>query len=109
MVLSALGTPRDVILADYQLSSTFRKPSYELPPISHALASENPVAGMYARMQMNPDYLTAKPLYDNQHRAFLESAFDQIQQRWGSDDAYLAQEIGFGPTEIGKLRTRYLE
>jgi protein-tyrosine phosphatase len=109
MVLSALGVSRDVIMADYHLSSSFRRPPYELPPISPALANENPVAGMYARMQKQPGYATARPLYDSQHRAYLEFALAEIQQRWGSVDAYLAQEIGVGPAEIAKLRSRYLE
>jgi len=48
LVLTALGTPRDVIYADYLLSTTYRRPEWEMPKISPAVAQENPTAAFFA-------------------------------------------------------------
>jgi protein-tyrosine phosphatase len=109
MVLSALGVSRDVILADYHLSTTYRRPAFEAPAISADRAQENAATAMFYRAQQDPAGRTPKPLYDSQHQALLEFALAEIDQRWGSTDAYLAKEIGVGPKELAQLRALYLE
>ena len=109
MVLSALGTPRQAILADYHLSTALRRPAFEAPPIPAERANENAAAAMFYRLQQDPAGRTPKPLYDSQHKSLLEFSFAEIERRWGSVDAYLAQEIGVGPAEVARLRAIYLE
>ena len=109
MILSALGVPRDVIYRDYVLSTPSRRPQYEVPPMSDAVAQSSPIAGMFAQMQKGGAMAKANPLVLPDGTPFLTYAFAEIDKRWGSVDAYLAQEIGLTPVDIAALRTTYLE
>ena len=109
IILSALGVPRDTIIADYHLSTTYRRPQNELPPIDDAQARANPVAGMFAAYQKSGAYSKAQPLKDASGKAFLDGAFQEIEARWGSVDTYLEREIGVGPVQRAQLRALYLE
>jgi protein-tyrosine phosphatase len=109
MVLSALGVPRDVITADYHLSTADRKPEFELPKIDAETAARNPVARMFAAYQGNPGYATPQPLKDKDGTAFLDSAFAEIEAKWGSVDHYLEKAIGLTKADRALLRATYLE
>lgn len=106
MILSALGTPRDTIFADYHLTTALRKPENEMPPIAPALAATNPVAAMFASYQKMP---AAKPtpLFTADGKSFLSFSMDEIDQKWGSIDAYLEVEIGLTKADIARLRSLY--
>lgn len=109
MVLSALGVPRDVILEDYHLSTTYRRPEYEMPRFDAAAQAANPVAAFFAGYQKDPAAAAPRPLYDANHHAFLEFALDEVETKWGSVENYLAKEAGVGPTELARLRVLYLQ
>ncbi|WP_255326506.1 tyrosine-protein phosphatase [Sphingobium sp. EM0848] len=109
LILSALDVPRDVILQDYHLSTTYRQPRFELPPINAALYPDNPVAQMFAHFQSNPASTRAEPLKDPDGKAFLTSAFEEIDSRWGSVENYLQQEVGVSAVDIAALRQAYLQ
>ncbi|WP_375195362.1 tyrosine-protein phosphatase [Sphingobium sp.] len=109
LILSALGVPRETILQDYHLSTTYRQPRFELPPINAALYPDNPVAQIFARYQGNPAYAKPQPLKDPDGRAFLASAFEEIDSRWGSVENYLQQELGVSAADIATMRQAYLE
>lgn len=108
LILSALGTPRAVILRDYELSTALRRPEWEMPHIDPAKA-QDPVAKLFAGYQSNPAMARPQPLHDGQGRPFLASAFDAIDEHWGSVEAYLADQAGVGPAEIAALRKAYTE
>jgi protein-tyrosine phosphatase len=108
MLLSALGVPRDVILADYHLSTALRRPENEMAKITPEAAAANPVAAMFARYQ-TPAAAKPTPLKDADGRAFLEAAFDEIETRYGSVDAYLEKAAGLTPAARALLRAKYLE
>ncbi len=109
MILSALGVPRDVILADYHLSTRLRRPEWEMPRIDAAAHANNPVALMFAKFQQNPATATPQPLKTADGTAFLAFAFDEIERNWGSVDSYLVQEAGVSKLDLAALRARYLE
>ncbi|MEO7691549.1 MAG: tyrosine-protein phosphatase [Sphingomonas sp.] len=109
MVLSALGVPRDTIVADYHLSTIFRRPEWEMPRIDTVAQANNPVAMFFAKYQADPAAAKPKPLKDPDGTAFLSHAFDEIDHHWGSVDAYLEQEIGVSKAEMASLRRYYLE
>jgi len=109
MILSALGVSRETIVADYHLSTAYRQPRYELPPIDEATAKSSPVAGMFAAFQKSGSYAKAQPLKDAEGRPFLDGAFAEIEQRWGSVDAFLAKEVGVTLADLATLRAAYLE
>lgn len=108
MVLSALGAPRETILADYHLSTTYRRPENEMPKIDPALAAGNPVAAMFASYQRAPGQ-RPQPLKTAEGKAFLSFALEEIEARHGSVAGYLKAELGLGPAEIRALRARYTE
>ncbi|TVV74175.1 tyrosine-protein phosphatase [Sphingomonas solaris] len=109
MILSALDVPRDTIVADYHLSTTYRRPEWEMPRINAAAHEGDPVALMFARYQDNPGAAKPQPLKDPDGTAFLSYAFDEIQKRWGSVDNYLEREIGLSKIDRAALRAAYLE
>ncbi len=105
MILSALGTPREVIVKDYHLSTAYRQPKYEMPPIDVAAHPGDPVAQMFSRSGGQ----AAQPLKDASGKAFLTDAFEEIDTRWGSPIGYLEKEVGLTPLDIATLRAAYLE
>jgi len=109
MVLSALGTPRETILADYHLSTTYRRPEFEMPKFDAATQAANPVAAMFGRFQQDPAYRTPRPLVDSQQKSLIEFALAEVETRYGSVDAYLDKELGVSAADVAKLRAMYLE
>jgi protein-tyrosine phosphatase len=109
LILSALGVPRDMIVADYHLSTTYRRPEYEMPRIDPAHYPDNAAAQMFARFQADPAAARPEPLKDPDGKAFLAYALEEIDARWGSVDGYLEQEIGLSKVDLAALRATYLE
>lgn len=109
LVLSALGVPRDVILADYHLSTQDRRPENEMPKIEPGRYPGNVVADLYAKAQSSGVVRKPQPLYDASGVALLQQTFDEIDAHWGSVDNYLDKELGVDKRAIGKLRAIYLE
>lgn len=109
MILSALGVPRDTIVADYHLSTTYRRPEWEMPKIDTIAHANNPVAMFFAKYQQNPAAAKPQPLKDADGTAFLSHAFGEIDGRWGSVENYLEQEIGVTKLDLAALRASYLE
>jgi len=109
MVLSALGVPRATIIADYHLSTGYRRPENEMPPIDDAMAKTSPVAAMFAGLAKSPMAKVARPLKEADGTPFIAGAFAEIDQRWGSVDAYLEKEVGVTKGDLALLRATYLE
>lgn len=109
MILSALGVSRDTIIQDYHLSTQYRRPDYEMPKFDAATQASNPLAGFYAKMQANPKYSVPQPLKDAEGKPFLNGAFAEIDEKYGSLESYLKQEIGIGAVQLAQLRRLYLE
>lgn len=109
MILSALGVPRQTILADYHLSTSLRRPEWEMPKIDAAAHPGDAAAQLFAKFQSNPAAAQPQPLKTADGTAFLDFAFDEIETKWGSVDAYLAKEVGVSPTAMATLQAAYLE
>lgn len=109
MILAALGVPYDTIVADYHLSTQYRRPEFEMPPIDPALVAGNPGLGIFAAYRSRPDWKTPQPLKEADGTPFLKGAFDEIHDKWGTVENYLQQEVGIGPADLARLRQHYLE
>lgn len=109
MILTALGVPREVILTDYHLSTMLRRPEWEMPRIDPAAHPGDPAAQLFAQLQSTPAAAKPQPLKTADGTAFLNYAFDEIETKWGSVDAYLEKEAGVSRANIVKLRAAYLE
>src|SRR5690606_13667904 len=99
IILSALGVNRDAIVADYHLSTTYRRPEWEMPKIDTVAQANNPTAMFFAQYQKNPTAAKPQPLMDPDGTAFLSYAFDEIEKRWGSVDGYLEKEVGINKVD----------
>jgi protein-tyrosine phosphatase len=108
IILSALGVPRDQIIADYHLSTVYRRPEFEMPRLENVPA-DNSVAQMFAAAQNDPRARIAQPLKDADGKPFLDGAFAEIDARWGSIDGYLTKELRLTRADIDRLRRLYLE
>jgi protein-tyrosine phosphatase len=109
IILTALGVPRDTIVADYHLSTKYRQPQWEMDKIDPALAASNSVAALFAGYQKNGAFTKAQPLKTADGKPYLDSAFSEIETRWGSVEGYLTQEIGLSKSDLKLLRVTYLE
>ncbi|MDE2303359.1 MAG: tyrosine-protein phosphatase [Sphingomonadales bacterium] len=108
MILAALGVPMADIYRDYELSTSYRHPEYEMPPIDPAQHPHDPVAQMFARASQGP-VRKPQPLLTADGKPFLAYSFAAITARWGSPANYLREEIAVGPVQLAQLRRRYLQ
>lgn len=109
LLLTALGVPRDVILADYQLSTVYRRPEFETPKIDAAAAARSEGLKYFASMVNSPAAAKPQPLIDAEQKTLLVTAFAEIEAKWGSVENYLDKKIGVNAADIAKLRAKYLE
>jgi protein-tyrosine phosphatase len=109
IVMTALGVPQDIIVADYHLSTKYRRPEFEMPHLDAAAHPGDPVVAMFAKYQDNPQARQPRPLMTADGTPFLHFALAEIETKWGSVDGYLASEIGLSKTDVSRLRALYTE
>jgi protein-tyrosine phosphatase len=109
LVLTALGVPRESIVADYHLSTMYRKPAYEMRKIDPALAPDNSAEKFFAEFLKDPAASVPKPLYDSNQKSLILYALEELEAQYGSVEGYLKAELGIGPAEIARLRAEFLE
>jgi protein-tyrosine phosphatase len=96
-LLLALGVPRDAIMQDYLLTNGF----------SEAATSRMlNVLRVFSLFRTDPD--DVRPLLEARP-AYLQAAFDTIDRRYGSDDAYVREGLGLDDTTLTRLRENLLE
>jgi protein-tyrosine phosphatase len=94
LVLTALGVPYETVKQDFLLSNG-------APGMDTLQANlSSPLA------KLPPDVVA--PLIGVEG-SYLDIAFAQIRQKYGSVDNYMKTELGVGPQEIARLRARMLE
>lgn len=96
LALHALGVPRDVIFADYELTNTAVDLDARLPIVQ---------ARIEERMGRAVSPIALRPMI-GVHVDYLAAAFDSIAATSGSIDAYLETDMGIGPAERARLRAR---
>lgn len=95
VILTMLGVPRDTVMADYLASNAFLRNKNDAT--IKALAQSGSAISADALMPV----LTVRAEY-------LEAAFDEVERRYGSFDAYLDLGLGLRPGDREALRDRYL-
>ncbi|WP_375195944.1 tyrosine-protein phosphatase [Sphingobium sp.] len=95
IILTLLGVPRETVMADYLASNSYLQAKNEAT-LTALKASGTPI---------NPAFLepvlTVRPEY-------LQSAFDEVERRYGSFDAYARNGLGLSSADIIALQRRYL-
>ncbi len=96
VLLSILGVPRERIYYDYLASNAY-------------LAQKN--AGILASLKASGapiDPANLEPVL-GVRRAYLDSAFAEVDRVYGSMDAYVRKGLGLSDAQIGTIRSKYLE
>lgn len=108
LILSALGVPRETIMADYDMSTALRQRQYEMPVFDPADFPDKPAFAMF---KVSADVAKTKPLplKAADGTPFLAYAFAAIEERYGSVESYLDKVVGVGPEDLAALRASYLE
>ena len=101
LVLSALGVPRETILADYELSNRY------FNGLASAAGAESrkddPQMAAFAKLP--PEVLK---VFMGVDARYLQAVFDEIDAKYGSVDAYLDKELGVDAADIARLKALYL-
>ena len=101
LVLTALGVPREVILADYAMSEQV---------VNYEAAYSGPDApaadGPYAFLAKLPAEVRAPLLRSDP--AYLEAAFARMEREHGSVEGFLAARLDVSAADVEKLRDLYL-
>lgn len=105
LLLLALGAPRDIILQDFLISTQYRHPEYEIAALDLSRYPGNPAAALLSEVRAEKP----TPLRQPSGRPFLADVFDEIDQRWGNIDNYLAEVLGVDAVQVAQLRADYLE
>jgi protein-tyrosine phosphatase len=91
VLLTALGVPRETVMADYLASNDY------LVEKNRAMFSAMP-----PKMATN-----LEPVF-TVRAAYLDAAFDEVDKRYGSFDRYLKDGLGLDDAALARLRARFL-
>lgn len=91
VLLTALGVPRETVMADYLASNGY------LAAKNQAMFAAMPAA---AEARLEPVFTV--------RAAYLQAAFDEVDKQYGSFDAYLRQGLGLDDAALARLRARFL-
>lgn len=107
LLLSALGVPREVVLADYAMSDDvvdFEKAFAAPASNSNTQKKESPFRAMME--QWSPE---ARAVLLSSEPEFIEAMFEQIEKDYGSVENFLERELGVDDAKLAQLKARYLE
>jgi len=99
LVLSALGVPRDVIFADYELTNVVVDLEARLPVVQATMAE---------RLGRTVSLEALRPMI-GVRADYLAAAFASIEATSGSVDDYLTSELGIGAAQRAKLAARLVQ
>jgi protein-tyrosine phosphatase len=97
LALMAVGVPRDVVMRDYLLTQQYTAEVTAQRIRSIRLRSLDSIntEAVAALSAARPEY--------------LQAAFDAIDERYGSTDAYIRDGLGIDATTLARIRTNLLE
>jgi len=103
LILTALGVPRETILADYAMSDDLVDYMAEMREERENIDPEDPMA-FWAQLPeaVIAPFMASDPVY-------LQAALDQIEADHGSVDAYLGDVLDVSDEELAAMRRDLLE
>ena len=99
ILLSALGVPRQAVVADYTLTETLSPPT-----VGTAAATSSRANGALARLPAD-----ARMELSRSEDSFILAALRSIDQEYGSVDGYLRTALGLSDADIAKLKARLID
>ncbi|MBO6764871.1 tyrosine-protein phosphatase [Maricaulis sp.] len=103
LILTALGVPRETILADYAMSDDLVDYMAELREEREAIDPEDPMA-FWAQL---PEAVIAPFMASDP--AYLQAALEQIEADHGSVEAYLLEALDVSEADLAAMRSELLE
>jgi protein-tyrosine phosphatase len=97
LALSAAGVPREIVMRDYLKTNDFSE--------EHT-ASILRILRIVSFFRTDPD--SVRPLFEAR-REYLQAAFDTIDEKYGSTEAYLRQGLGADDALLARVRANLLE
>jgi protein-tyrosine phosphatase len=94
LLLTALGVPRETVVADYLATNEYAWPAFE--------KQLRPLAAL-GQLDLN----VFKPLLV-QEPAYLDAAFDEVTVRYGTFENFLTGGLGFDTGDVERLRAALL-
>lgn len=107
LIYEVLGVDRETILKDYHLSTQYRRPEFEMPPLNAADYPNNPMVQYYLAARAKGP-AKAEPLYTPTGQSHLAQFFTYLDARYGGAEGYL-RTIGFTDADFAKLRADMLQ
>lgn len=108
LLYDVLGVDRETILKDYHLSTTLRRPQWEMPAIDPKDHPDNLVVQYYfARPPEKRN--TPDPLFTRSGASHLAQFFVYLDDQYGGSEGYLRKELGFDDAGLAKLRATMLD
>ncbi|WP_404477701.1 tyrosine-protein phosphatase [Novosphingobium sp. BL-52-GroH] len=108
LLYDVLGVDRETILKDYQLSTSLRRPQFEMPKVDPKDYPNNPIVQYYfARSEEQRG--KAEPLYTPSGVSHLAQFFTYLDAEYGGSEGYMKQVLGFTDKDIETLRATMLE
>jgi protein-tyrosine phosphatase len=95
IVLTVLGVPRDVIMADYLRTNE-----------DTGVVIEKIVSALVKRRGANPDLVRAVLVVTP---GYLDASYDEVDRRYGSFDGYLRQALDLDDEVLDRLRETLLD
>lgn len=97
MILSVLGVPRETVMEDFLLTNVYTK---------RATDRQLMMIEVFSLFRTDAELL--RPLFGVEP-AYLEAAFEAIEQNWGDFETYRREALGLDDTELEAFRTAALE
>jgi protein-tyrosine phosphatase len=95
--LRTLGVPEEIVMADYLKTN-----SYTSELMEKTIRKVNRLSVLRSAGEILRPLLGADETY-------LRTAFDTIADRWGDFDSYLQGALGLTQSDVGSLKSRFLE
>lgn len=103
LLLTALGVPRETVVADYALSEQVVDYMAEFYEAAEEAGPDSPYAFL---AQLPPDVV--EPLMRTEP-AYIEATLDAIEAEYGSVEGFVQSELGMDDAELERMRHRLLE
>lgn len=97
LLLLALGVNRETALKDFELTNEFLRDQIEY------------MGKRAAELTDDPDEIAGVRYLTGVNRNYMENLLDALEERYGSEEAYLTEGLGLGRRELEQLREMYLE
>ena len=102
LLLTALGAPRETVMEDYRLTNAYLVPDSRIPQLAASLQKRR-------NLPEPPDADTVRGASGGVNPKWLTEAFAAMEQKYGSVDNYLRDELKLTPADLAALRARLLE